>query len=164
MVVATDRSLDTLDIRISRGHDLGYTVELRLGEREFPPGVLDPAVVASVGEAGPDDAGTRLFAALISDERVRMAWNLAAAHAPRRRIRLRIDEAAPELHTLPWEALRDVSPSATEREPAADRDTPFSRLVPWSQALPPALDERPVRVLSAVAAPSDLDVYRLPPI
>lgn len=163
-MVATDRSLDTLDIRISRGHDLGYNVELRLGEREFPPGVLDPAVITSVGEAGPDEAGTRLFAALISDERVRMAWNLAAALAPRRRIRLRIDEAAPELHTLPWEGLRDVSPSATEREPAADRDTPFSRLVPWSQALPPAIDERPVRVLSAVAAPSDLDVYRLPPI
>ena len=163
-MVATDRSIDTLDIRITRGHDLGYSVELRLGEREFPAGVLDPAVITSVGEAGPDEAGTRLFAAFISDERVRMAWNLAAALAPRRRIRLRIDEAAPELHTLPWEALRDLSPSATEREPAADRDTPFSRLVPWSQALPPALGERPVRVLSAVAAPSDLDVYRLPPI
>lgn len=156
--------LDTLDIRITRGPDLGYEVELRLGEREFPAGALGREIMASVAEAGADEAGARLFAAFCSDERVRMAWNLAAALAPRRRIRLRIDDDAPELHTLPWEALRDTSPAAADREPAADRDTPFSRLVPWSLALPPALSERPVRVLSAVAAPADLDIYRLPPI
>ena len=156
--------LDTLDIRITRGPDLGYEVELRLGEREFPAGALGREIMASVAEAGADEAGARLFAAFSSDERVRMAWNLAAALAPRRRIRLRIDDDAPELHTLPWEALRDTSPAAADREPAADRDTPFSRLVPWSLALPPALSERPVRVLSAVAAPADLDIYRLPPI
>lgn len=156
--------LETLDIRISRGHDLAYEVELRLGEREFPAGALDPAVIAAVAEAGPGEAGARLFAAFVADERVRMAWNLAAALAPRRRIRLRIDDDAPELHTLPWESLRDVSPAAADREPAADRDTPFSRLIPWAQALPAALGERPVRVLSAVAAPSDLDSYHLPAI
>ena len=156
--------LDTLDIRITRGPDLGYEVELRLGEREFPAGALGREIMASVAEAGADEAGARLFAAFCSDERVRMAWNLAAALAPRRRIRLRIDDDAPELHTLPWEALRDTSPAAADREPAADRDTPFSRLVPWSLALPPALSERPVRVLSAVAAPAARDIYRLPPI
>ena len=89
------------------------SVELRLGEREFPAGALDPAVIAAVAEAGPGEAGARLFAAFVADERVRMAWNLAAALAPRRRIRLRIDDDAPELHTLPWEALRDVSPAAS---------------------------------------------------
>ncbi|MBK7827611.1 MAG: CHAT domain-containing protein [Nannocystis sp.] len=156
--------VDTLDIRIGRGRDLGYYVELRLGDREFPDGALDPALVAAVAEASPDEAGARLFAGFTADERVRMAWNLAAALAPRRRIRLRIDDDAPGLHALPWEALRDASPGASEREPAADRDTPFSRLVPWSLALPPAVDERPLRILSAVAAPGDLDVYRLPPI
>lgn len=163
MAMQPDR-LETLDIRISRGPDLAYQVELRLGEREFPAGALDRELMTSVAGAGPDEAGTRLFAAFSSDERVRMAWNLAAALAPRRRIRLRIDDDAPELHALPWEALRDASPAAADREPAADRDTPFSRLIPWSLALPPALSDRPVRVLSAVAAPSDLDVYRLPPI
>jgi hypothetical protein len=124
MVMQPER-LDTLDIRITRGPDLGYEVELRLGEREFPAGALGREIMASVAEAGADEAGARLFAAFCSDERVRMAWNLAAALAPRRRIRLRIDDDAPELHTLPWEALRDTSPAAADREPAADRDTPL---------------------------------------
>ena len=164
MVMQQATNVDTLDIRIGRGRDLDYYVELRLAEREFPDGALDPAIVAAVGEASPDEAGARLFAGFTADERVRMAWNLAAALAPRRRIRLRIDDDAPELHALPWEALRDASPGASEREPAADRDTPFSRLVPWALALPPAVTERPLRILSAVAAPGDLDIYRLPPI
>lgn len=155
---------EVLDIRVARGRDSGYSVVMRLGEREFPAGTIDAGILTAVAEASPDDQGARLFAAFTSDEPVRLAWNLAGALAPRRRIRLRIEDDAPELHALPWEALRDGSPTATAREPAFDRDTPFSRSVAIAWDLLPAVSERPLRVLSAVAAPSDLDVYSLPPI
>jgi hypothetical protein len=77
-----------------------------------------------------------------------MAWNLAAALAPRRRIRLRLDDDAPALHTLPWEALtRHHRPPPPTASSAADRDTPFSRHVATAaEPCPPALSERPVRV------------------
>ncbi len=158
-----NKLVETLDIRIVRGSDLGFVVEMRLGEREFPAGALDPAVASALAVASPEEQGARLFAAFTADERVNLAWNLAAALAPQRRIRLRIDDDAPELQALPWEALRDASPTATAREPAADRDTPFSRLVPASELLA-AVEERPLRVLSAVAAPDGLEAYQLPAI
>ncbi|MCY1009646.1 CHAT domain-containing protein [Nannocystis pusilla] len=159
MAVTRDSErVETLYIRIGRG----FAVESRLEGRELPAGALDPAALAAVAEVGPDEQGARLFAAL--DAPAREAWRLAAALAPRRRIRLRIDDDAPELHALPWEALRDTSAAATARVPAADRDTPFSRQVPWSWALPGPVAARPLRVLGAVAAPAGLDAYGLPPI
>ncbi|WP_434419690.1 CHAT domain-containing protein [Nannocystis pusilla] len=159
-MVVTHRSerVETLYIRIGRG----LVVEMRLEGREFAAGALDPAALAAVAEVGPDEQGARLLAAF--DAAAREAWRLAAALAPRRRICLRIDDDAPELHALPWEALRDTSAAATARVPAADRDTPFSRQVPWAWALPEPVAARPLRVLSAVAAPDGLDAYGLPPI
>ncbi|MCY1071683.1 CHAT domain-containing protein [Nannocystis sp. RBIL2] len=159
-MVVTHKSerVETLYIRIGRG----LVVESRLEGRELPAGALDPAALAAVAEVGPDEQGARLFAAF--DAAAREAWRLAAALAPRRRICLRIDDDAPELHALPWEALRDTSAAATARVPAADRDTPFSRQVPWSWALPEPVAGRPLRVLGAVAAPAGLDAYGLPAI
>lgn len=153
----------TLDIRVSVRPDGQFSVELNLGEREFPPGVVGPELLAvSAHEAG--DVGARLFAALVADGRIRSAWDQAAALQPRRRIRLRLDDAAPALHSLPWEALHDPSPSAAVRTLAADLDTPFSRRVlgPW-EPLGPVV-ERPIKVLTAIAAPSNLADYSLAPI
>lgn len=159
-MVVTHKSerVETLYIRIGRG----LVVEMSLEGRELPAGALDPGAPAAVAEVGPDEQGARLFASF--DATAREAWRLAAALAPRRRIRLRIDDDAPELHALPWEALRDTSAAATARVPAADRDTPFSRQVPWSWALPGPVAARPLRVLSAIAAPAGLDAYGLPAI
>lgn len=149
----------TLELRIFRTGDAAYGVELRLDEREFPRGAMTSEILL---EDTSVDRGAHMFARFTADEPVRMAWNLAAAVAPRRRIRLRLDDLAPELHALPWEALTDPSPTATARFLAADRDTPFSRHVvtPWTP--PGPLDAPPVKLLSAVANPSDLDAYKLP--
>lgn len=149
----------TLELRISPASPDRYTVELRIGEREFPPGSLGPEIL-TVSEV---DQGAGLFAALVSDVAVRSAWDQAGALHPRRRVRLRIDDAASELHALPWELLHDTSPSAAVRSLAADLDTPFSRHVvsPWEPSSPLA---GPLRVLSAVAAPEGIADYRLPPI
>lgn len=154
--------LPTLDIRVSRGPDGGHVVALQIGEREFPVGPLGRDGLST--ETGDAEAGARLFAALIEDPRVRSAWDVAAGLHPRRRVRLRLDEAAPELHTLPWEALRDDSPMATTRALAADRDTPFSRHVACAWEPLGATDERPLRVLTAVAAPRGLEAYDMPAI
>lgn len=156
--------LEVLDIRVKRGREAGFRVEMQLGDREFPAGAIDASLVEAVAAASPEQQGARLFAAFTADEAVRMAWNLAAALAPRRRLRLRIDDDAAELHALPWEALHDLSPTATAHRPAADRDTPFSRLVPCAWDLLPAVREPPLGVLTAVAAPTDLDAYSLPAI
>lgn len=160
--MAVQRSdLPTLEIRISRASDTTYSVELRIGEREFPRGTLGPELLQPLG-AG--DRGAQLFTRFTADEPIRMAWNLAAALHPTRRIRLRLDDLEPALHTLPWEALTDPSPIATARTLAADRDTPFSRHVATSASVPGPLDCPPIKLLSAVAAPTDLDAYDLPPL
>lgn len=153
---------EVMDIRISRARGAGYDVEVRLGEREFPGGTIAEGVADAVSTATPEEQGARLFAAFVADDRVRSAWTVAAALASRRRIRLRIDDDAPELHALPWEALFDDMPEATAQLPAADRDTPFSRVAVASRELLPAIVERPVHVLTAVAAPSGLETFRLP--
>lgn len=153
----------TLDIRIARATEGRYAVEMRIGDREFPEGSLGQEVRAA-GDAAPTDAGVQLFSALIADARVHTAWELAAALHPRRRIRLRIDDAAPELHALAWEALHDPSPTATARFVAADRDTPFSRHVACAWEPPGPVAAPPIRVLTAVAAPAGLEAYGLAPI
>ena len=160
MAVQRD-DLPTLEIRISRASDTTYSVELRLGEREFPRGTLGPELLQADGG---DDHGARLFARFTADEPIRMAWSLAAALHPQRRIRLRLDDLAPALHTLAWEALTDTSPTATARTLAADRDTPFSRHVATAAAPPGPLTALPIKILTAVAAPTDIADYDLPPL
>lgn len=154
--------LPTLKIRLSPADGGRYTVELQLGEREFPASTIGPELLSSERTPG-TDGGARLFDALVSGAHLRSAWDQASALHPRRRIRLRIDDRAPELHALPWETLHDTSPTAAVRRLAADLDTPFSRDVacPWAPLgpCPP-----PIEVLTAVAAPTDLDGYALAPI
>lgn len=162
MVAADD--LEVLDIHLGRARVEGYSVELHLGERVFPAGLLEPAGVEAVQRAEPGVVGARLFAALMADDRVRQAWAIAAGRHPRRRIRLRIDDAAPELHALPWELLCDASPGSTARLLAADDDTPFSRHVPGAFEPLPAVEARPIRLLSAIAAPTGVEAYQLQPL
>lgn len=157
-----DDALETLEVRISRAHAGGYAVELRLGEREFPGGVLGPEIL-NVGELGPADEGTRLFTTLTAASALRSAWDQAGVLQPRRRIRLRIDDSAPDLHPLAWEAMQDPTPAAAVRFIAADGDTPFSRHAPSAFA-PLGPLAGPLRILTAVAAPSDHADYGLAPV
>lgn len=150
-----------LEIRILARQDQGYPVEITFsGEQEFPRGHLDPALLPWRRQASAAAEGEALFARLFHDPALEQAWAEARGQSRRRRLRLRIDEAAPELHALPWETLRNAGPGSAEQL-AADADTPFSRYLAgrWRPGRP--VLERPIRILAALADPHDLDDYGL---
>ena len=158
---AADEQFTDLEIRIFGRQDEGYPVEITLGgQQEFPRGHLAGDVVPWVPSASPADDGQKLFATFLADPALRSAWAEARARAPRRRIRLRIDPTAAELHALPWEVLQD-GPAML----SAQADTPFSRYLPIALPWSGAVEERPIRVLVVIANPDDLATeYDLPPV
>ena len=149
-----------LEIRLLRRWPEGYPVEITLsGQQEFPRGYLS-ADILPWSTADPATDGQRLFDQLMTDAQVRSAWAEARGQAPRRRIRLRIDADAPELHTLPWELLQDNALTL-----AAGSETPFSRYLPIALPWGGEITERPIRVLAVIANPDDLTAkYDLPPV
>ena len=151
------------EIRVqNRDANGGYPVELTLdGEQTLGRGILSPSVVPWVPSADSAADGERLFMLLFADDRLKKGWALARGRNPQRRVRLRIDPDAPELHTIPWELLRDPSDSRQPQDLAAADATPFSRYL--ESDLPHGLpvSQRPVRVLVAIANPSDLVNYGL---
>ena len=154
-----------LEIRILALQDEGYPVEITFsGEQEFPRGYLRAGILPWVPSASPLDDGERLFRALFADPRLSAAWAEARGHSPLRRVRLRIDASAPELHLLPWELLRDPGDGQIPQTLAACVATPFSRYVAgtWQPGSP--IMGRPIRILIAIASPQDLDAYHLPAI
>lgn len=134
------------------------------GEQQFPRGYLDAGVVPWLAQALPAAEGEQLFAHLFDDDRLKSAWAEARGQCRRRRLRLRIDEAAPELHALPWELLRDAGFGGAPVDLAASVETPFSRYLAgrWRPGRP--VLERPIRLLVAIANPLNLDEYGLAPI
>jgi hypothetical protein len=151
-----------LEIRIREKQDEGYPVEMRLNnEQEFEPGYLDPGFLPWVPSASPGEDGQRLFDWLFADDRLKTAWAEMRGSSPQRRVRLRIDAGAPELHALPWELLRDVGDGSVPQDLAATTATPFSRYLAgrWQPGSPTL--KRPVRMLVAVANPENLGDYRL---
>ncbi|MCX6610413.1 MAG: CHAT domain-containing protein [Acidobacteria bacterium] len=108
--------------------------------------------------AGLDDkeAGEALYNWLFQGK-LRDFWRTAFDKNPKRRVRLSIFEDAPHFHLAPWELLR--KPETEQGLPfnvlAADSDTPFSRTIPQLGFSEIEVDEGPVRVLVAIAAPGD---------
>ncbi|HNT76388.1 MAG TPA: CHAT domain-containing protein [Anaerolineae bacterium] len=155
-----------LELRLFQRTDLGYPVEITLaGQQEFPRRYA-PLELAE-WTPGTDLAadGQRLRDLLLSDGDLRSAWAQARGQAPRRRIRLRLDRAAPELHALPWELLYE-DPSqedAAARPLSAQADTPFSRYLPIALPWGGAAEERPacIRILVTISNPADLGRYEL---
>jgi hypothetical protein len=100
---ATDDSkFVDLEIRIFRRRDEGYPVEITLGgQQEFSQGYLAADVLLWVSSSDPVADGQRLFETLVSDSPLLGAWSESRGQAPQRRIRLRIDPSAAELHALP---------------------------------------------------------------
>ncbi len=130
-----------------------YPVELTVaGEETYPRGGLAVELLPwiSSGEVALD--GRRLFDALLAGEGPRRGWLEARGRSFRRRVRLWLDAAAPSLHTLPWELLRDAGAWL-----AADADTPFSRYLPVAEPWG-ATRTVPLRVLAVVSAPADIEV------
>jgi hypothetical protein len=158
MADTTDTFTD-LEIRIFQKQDQGYPVEITLGgQQEFPRGFLPPEVLpwSPSGDVVAD--GTKLFETLFKDGTLRGAWAEARGRAQQRRLRLRIDPQAAELHTLPWELLQE-----NQALIAAQADTPFSRYLPIALPWSGAVEQRPIKVLVAISNPDDLkEKYDLP--
>ncbi len=151
-----------LEIRILALQDAGYPVEITFsGEQQFPRGYLRPDVVPWVPTASAAQDGERLFQLLFSAAELRTAWANVRGQSPRRRVRLRIDDSAPELHTIPWELLRDASPGVAPRTLAADVDTPFSRYLASQRRPGSPILKRPIRLLVAIVHPENLAYYSL---
>src|SRR5258708_198491 len=154
-----------LEIRILEKQERGYPVEITFnGDQEFPRGFLDPSAQPLITAATPEQSGIALFQWLFAARELQSAWAQARARHPMRRIRLRIDATAPELHALPWELLQDAGDGSTPQALAALDATPFSRYLAgqWIPGSP--ILKRPIRILVAVANPADLEGYDLTPI
>ncbi len=153
-----------IEIRVRRGRR-DYDVELTLdGGQVFSGGHLSKAILSWVSDSDAAQDGQYLFNALLRDRAVRKGWHIARGQAEQRgvprRVRLRIDDDAAELHQLPWELLHEdgVMLSASER-------TPFSRYLPIDKPWGVAIIDRPIRVLAVIANPSDITArYNLPPL
>jgi hypothetical protein len=156
-------SFADVDLRILPRQAEGYPVEITLNsEQEFSGAFLQPQEWVSSASAIED--GRRLAAWLFDDDRLRAAWNQIRGQHPQRRLRLRIAEAAPELHQVPWELITDPEEGATIRVIAAATATPFSRYLAgqWRPGSP--ILQRPVKVLVAIANPENLQEFGLQPI
>ncbi|MBI1880288.1 MAG: CHAT domain-containing protein [Chloroflexi bacterium] len=154
-----------LEIRILELTSEGYPVEITFnGKQEFPRGYLKPDVLPWIPSASATADGERLFNWLLADERLKTAWAEVRGQSPQRRIRLRLDTAAPELHAIPWELLRDIGPGLTPQTLAADTDTPFSRYLAGQWRSSPPIFNRPIKLLIAIANPSNLAEYGLAPL
>ena len=151
-----------LEIRIQNRDANGYPVELTLDdEQTLGRGLLSSSIVPWVPSADSAADGERLFLLLFADDRLKKGWALARGRKPQRRIRLRIDLDAPELHAIPWELLRDPGDSRQPQDLAATSATPFSRYLESDLPHGQPISQRPLKVLVAVANPIDLHNYGL---
>ena len=156
-----DEAYVDLEIRIFQAHEQGYPVEITLGgEQEFPRGYVPPELADWTPGGDPTADGQQLFELLFADPQLRAAWAEARGRADRRRIRLRIDTTAAELHTLPWEMI-----AVDDLMLAANAATPFSRYLPVALPWGGVVEERPIRVLAVISNPDDLAAeYNLAPL
>jgi hypothetical protein len=154
-----------LEIRILKKDGAGYPVEITFnGDLEFPRGVLSGDLpILTAGSASGQD-GEKVFQWLFADDALKTAWANARGQKPQRRIRLRIDQGAPELHRIPWELLRDMGEGGVPLDVAALEATPFSRYIAGSWVPGSPILKRPVRVLVAVASPTNPQDFGLTPI
>ncbi|MSR84794.1 MAG: tetratricopeptide repeat protein, partial [Candidatus Latescibacteria bacterium] len=103
--------------------------------------------------------GLDLFDALIAGP-IRRAYDKVTGRAEaeaegRVRVRLWIDERAAELHALPWERLYHMH-KGQPLPLAVSTLTPFSRFTALEAAEGLPVAERPIRMLFAIANPTDL--------
>ncbi len=154
-----------LEIRILEKQDAkGYPVEITLnGEQEFERGFLqlenqpEPGCLPWLPTSSPTQDGERLFNWLLADEKLKETWTQIRRQQPHRRLRLRLDATAPELHAISWELLRDTREDSPPQDLAAGSATPFSRYLAGSW-LPgsPIPKHRINKILIAIANPYNM--------
>jgi hypothetical protein len=159
-----------IHIRGKIGSGNSYPVEATLSDGSFFVGqvTLDHEALL-LSELNQERYGQLLFQALLAGGPIGRAYDLASGMASsnsqgRLRVRLWLDSQAGELHTVRWERLlhyhgSDSIPISTTW------DTPFSRYTGLGIAEPRAVDARPLKMLLAIADPSNLESdYGLPAV
>lgn len=109
-----------LEITLSRGTGDSYRVDLRY---TAPDSAVDTRLLGApasfdrtllqLNELNPVEYGKRLYSYLFADANVKTEFAKAQAQGGGLRLRLFIDSAAPELHALRWETLRDPANNAS---------------------------------------------------
>ncbi|MBN2006212.1 MAG: hypothetical protein JXA21_22845, partial [Anaerolineae bacterium] len=94
---ATNNVLD-FEIHILPQQGERYPVQIRLGDGGDFTGSF---AVPDIAGGNPVQDGQRLFNTLFADSKLRTAWDNARGRESQYRVRLWIDAAAAELHTLP---------------------------------------------------------------
>jgi predicted ATPase len=148
----------------------GSSAPIRLIAGDPPQARLDEAALQELREAVLDMRlyGERLTGLLFADSRLAAAFGRAVAAAQGAaaplRLRLRLDERDPLLHSLHWEALRDPA-SLSQALLGTSERLRFSRFLSSDDMQP--LRPRPraaLRALVAVANPAGLERYKLAPV
>src|SRR3989304_5111020 len=142
-----------------RGQAYPVEAELEDGSR-FTGGQLKldrQALLALQLEA--EAYGMTLFNALFAGD-IRRAYDKATGIAEattggRLRIRLWVDNAAVELHAIPWERIYHLHRGRAVPLGASTL-TPFSRYTSLEIREPPPVAEAPIRILAATPTPLDL--------
>src|SRR5260370_34746920 len=155
-----------LEIRIFAPTTAGeYPVELSVEDwRDFPRATvrIDHVALNAVA-SDPKAYGLVLGEALFADEALGRAYRekIAVVQGSNKRLRIRLRLDPPELQAIHWERL--YHPLDGKWLPiGVNALTPISRYVPVHGWKPPQLViERPLRVLTIIASPSDLDRYHL---
>ena len=147
-----------LEIRILGRQERGYPVEMALDqELTFERGWLDPSFLPWLPSADPMEDGEKLSRWLFSDPNVRAGWDETRGRSPQRRIRLHIDDTAPELHAIRWKLLMDLHDPKSPSVIAASEQTPFSRYLAVKAPRARPVTEAPLRVLLVIASPANLE-------
>ncbi|MCA9988501.1 MAG: CHAT domain-containing protein, partial [Anaerolineales bacterium] len=161
--MASVPSFADVEIQILPIETAGYPVRIRLNhEQEFASAFLTP----TPWQPGLTtmENGQKLHNWFFTDEGLRRAWAEIRGQCPERRLRWHIDAGASELQSVPWELLLDDTATGETRFMAASSATPFSRYLASSGRPGGPILQRPIKMLVAIANPSDLDQYGLQPV
>jgi len=154
------RSFADLEIRLMKEEKQGYPIEITLNKQEeWPRHYISPDILEWQASSNVEESGQQLFELLINPE-IQPVWAKVAGRYPQRRIRLRIDETAPELHTIPWELLREQNEGQPPQTIAAMDSTPFSRYIAGQGPIGLPILKRPIKILVAISNPNNLDRYK----
>ena len=153
-----------VEIRLLPCEEKGYPVEIEVGTetgaQHFPRGYAAANTLPTLSSSASDSQqGLRLWQWLLADPILQQAWIKLATDYPQRRLRLRLDASAPELHPLAWELLNDSQITL-----AASTQTPFSRYLAVETRPQAPIEDNPVRILIAVANPEGLEKFSLTPV
>ncbi len=150
-----------IHIRGQVGATGAYPVEATLSDGSFFVGQVTLKHEALLmAELDQEQYGQLLFEALLAGGPIGRAYDLARGMATsnsqgRLRVRLWLDSRAGELHAVRWECLLHYHGEGLIPI-SITWDTPFSRYTGLGIAEPHAVDARPLKMLLAIANPSNL--------